>query len=80
MTLGDVACCCRCASVVVGDNLIRFASGGVLDELRSSGETPIVGLLSLIGLLYGIFVVVVVDDADGICDPTGGAGGDRVES
>lgn len=74
VTLGDVACCCLCVSVDVGDNFIRFASGGVLDELRSSGEIPVIGF-SLIGLRYGS-CVVLVDEAVTI----GGAGGDRVDS
>lgn len=90
---GDVACCCRCGcccccvvtvSLDVGDNFIRLASGGVLDELRSSGDAPL-WLLSMlvalllpplvvvVGLLYG---VCVTDDAAAI----GGAGGERVES
>lgn len=70
VTLGDVACCCwRVAvSVDVGDNFIRLASGGVPDELRSSGVIP-VGLSAVDGLLYGLWVFVV-----------GGAGGDRFDS
>lgn len=40
VTLGEVACCVRCVSVDVGDSLMRLASGGVLEELRSRGEIP----------------------------------------
>lgn len=80
VTLGDAACCfCCCCCVVsvdVGDNFIRFASGGVLDELRSSGEIPVTTIdwFSLTGEpLY------VVDD-DVVVVVKGGAGGDRLES
>lgn len=79
---GDVACCCRCCcvSVDVGDNLIRLASGGVLEELRSSGDVPlwlsltVAVLLVVVGLLYGICAAVAT------AVTSGGAGGDRVES
>lgn len=75
VTLGDVACCCRCSccccccvSVDVGDNFMRFASGGVLDELRSSAIG--FSLIVWLGLRCGSCVVVVI----------GGAGGERVDS
>lgn len=65
VTFGDVVCCWRSVnSVEVGDNFIRFAMGGVLDELKSSGVVVI-----------GVSLLLELRKVVG-----SGAGGDRADS